>query len=339
MRNTLYHLKDVAFLHGNRTCLDIDDLKIQRGKATCLLGPNGSGKSTLLGILAFLSTPFRGNMLCANTAVDFSDKDMLHRLRRKVVLVDQHPVLFSTSVCGNVEYGLKMRGLERKERKKRSKAALERVGLSHLIDRKSHRLSGGETQRIALARALALKPEVMLIDEPTASVDAEHQVVIEGIMNDIVSSGDTSIVFSTHDERLADTLAEERILLDGGRLVRDQGDTIFSADVVEGPGGAKQCLIGGVALMTLRTEKTGPRKIALDMAKIILNPNGAPLPRGSRINGRVLQMVEQGEFIRLKLDVGTPLNLVVSKDEVRRRCFFVGDEIQAFIPEDAVRTL
>lgn len=337
--DALYSLSGVKLTYGERTVLDIDELTISRSKATCLLGPNGSGKSTLLGILALLNKPSRGSVRCRGKAVDFGDKGMLHTLRQELVLVDQHPVLFSTSVYGNVEYGLRVRGVPASDRKKRCGKALERVGLSHLVGRKSHKLSGGETQRIALARALALKPKVMLIDEPTASVDAEHQLVIESIMSDIVAAGESAIIFSTHDARLADTLAGERVLLESGKLCRESRENFLSVHVMEGAGGRKQCMLGSVPLAFIETEAIGPQRISLDMSKVILNPNGNALPKGSRITGRVLQMVDLDEFVRIHLDIGARIELIVAKEEVRRRCFFVGDEVQAFIPDDAVRAV
>ena len=170
----LYQLTSLRQQFNNRVVLDIDQMEIEAGSMHALLGPNGAGKTTLLDILAFLVPPASGTLLFQGNPVDPARSDLL-ALRRRVVLVDQHPIMFSTTVRGNIEFGLKIRGLSGAERGWRVDEALATVGLERYREARAPELSGGETQRLALARALALRPEVLLCDEPTASVDAENQ--------------------------------------------------------------------------------------------------------------------------------------------------------------------
>ena len=174
---TLYRLTDVTRVFDDRTVVDIPALSIEAGGRYALLGPNGAGKTTLLDILAFLERPTTGTIAFRSKPVDFS-RQRLRRLRQQVVMVAQSPILFTTTVFQNVAFGLKVRKIRGKERRKRVEDALEQVGMAAFSGAMAHRLSGGETQRVALAQALAVSPKVLLCDEPTANVDAEHQAGI-----------------------------------------------------------------------------------------------------------------------------------------------------------------
>ncbi len=192
--------------------LDLPELSFEKGKIYGLMGPNGSGKTTLLHILGFLDAPTSGDVFYQDQPVSFTEKS-LHALRREVVLVDQHPILFTTSVYKNVEFGLKIRKVPKSERQKIIEECLDRVGMREFIHADAPHLSGGETQRVAIARALACSPKVMLFDEPTASVDVTHQAVIENIILDLRHDRGVDCIFSTHDRFQASKLADEIISL------------------------------------------------------------------------------------------------------------------------------
>ena len=181
---SLYQLEHLTRAYGRRIVLAIDQLEIEAGRMYALLGPNGAGKTTLLNLLAFLDEPTSGSLRFHDKAVG-SDRAERLALRRQVVLVDQHPIMFSTSVAANIEFGLKIRKIDRTARQRAVQAALETVGLERYREARAHELSGGETQRLALARALALAPTVLLCDEPTASVDTENQAKIAALLRRI----------------------------------------------------------------------------------------------------------------------------------------------------------
>ena len=148
---SLYRLKNISQVAGNNKILDIEDLEILKGKIYALLGPNGAGKTTLLNLLGFLEKPTTGNITFMGNPVKFTEK-YLQQLRRNVVMVNQRPILFTTSVYKNMEFGLKIRQIRPIKRRQIIEENLALVGLSHLIDAPAHKLSGGETQRIVLAR-------------------------------------------------------------------------------------------------------------------------------------------------------------------------------------------
>ncbi len=214
----LYVISHLKKVFDNRTVLDIPFLEIESGIIYALLGSNGAGKTTLLNILGFLEPPTRGNILYRSGQVIFSTSH-LQNLRQEVVLVDQNPILFTTSVFKNVEFGLRIRRIPKNERIKIVIEALDMVGMRHFAQAQAQNLSAGETQRVALARGLVVSPQVLLCDEPTSSVDVEHQTTILNILKQINEERKISIVFTTHDGHQAAFLARHTLSLDRGKLV------------------------------------------------------------------------------------------------------------------------
>jgi len=214
----IYELQDVTKVYEKRIALDLERLSLREGEIYALLGPNGSGKTTLLRILALLDAPSTGRVFFDSREVCFRESK-LRPLRRNVVMVNQRPIMFSTTVYQNLAFGLKIRKTPRWQQRKTIERVLEMVGLSHLSGAQAGRLSGGETQRIAIARALALAPRVILCDEPVANVDLEHQSVVVNLLRQINREKKITIVFTTHDRLLASSLADHSLYLDRGRLV------------------------------------------------------------------------------------------------------------------------
>jgi len=215
---TLYRLSQLTKTYRERTVLDIPFLEIEPGRIYALMGPNGAGKTTLLNILGFLDPPTGGSVQFCSNPVQFTEP-ALQALRKEVVMVDQHPILFTTTVFKNLEFGLKVRKIAKSERVRRIRESLEMVGMQDFAQSPAHRLSGGETQRVALARAFAAAPKVLLCDEPTANVDEENQAIIIRILRQINELKGISILFTTHDRAQALTLAQQTLFLDRGRIV------------------------------------------------------------------------------------------------------------------------
>ena len=216
--STLYELQKISQRYHGRVVLDIANLRLEPGRIYALTGPNGAGKSTLLRLLAFLEAPAGGSIFFRGEQVKFASRHSLLMLRRRVALVDQHPVAFSTTVAKNIEIGLKIRKIPIDERTALVHAVLETVGLSQYSHSPATELSGGETQRLALARALAIQPEVLLCDEPTANVDVANQEIILQVLTRMNREHGVSIVFTTHDPQQAETLAHQHLRLEKGVL-------------------------------------------------------------------------------------------------------------------------
>ncbi|MEK6695692.1 MAG: ABC transporter ATP-binding protein [Candidatus Deferrimicrobiota bacterium] len=213
----MYRLQSIRKCYGSNVALDIEELTIAEGRLYTLTGANGAGKSTLLSILAFLAPPTSGEIFYAGKRVDW-DHGSVEEYRRKVTLLHQSPYLFGGSVHDNVAFGLKVRGIPGEEQRQRIDKALDVVGLRGFRDRKARDLSGGEAQRVAMARALALKPEVLLLDEPLANIDRETTGLLETVIASLPAQG-TTVVMTTHDPDHPGRLNGESIYLEGGRHV------------------------------------------------------------------------------------------------------------------------
>ncbi len=213
--NELYRLVGVRHAYGAspRTVLDIDSLVVRSGEILAIVGPSGAGKSTLLRLLNFLESPSSGEISFEGRPVP---PDPPLEVRRRVTTVFQRPALLNRSVLENVAYGLRLRG---ESTNGRVTEALERVGLTALAHHSATELSGGEMQRVALARALVLRPDVLLLDEPTANLDPYNVGLIETIVREQNAVHGTTAVLVTHNIFQARRLASRVGLLLEGRLV------------------------------------------------------------------------------------------------------------------------
>jgi tungstate transport system ATP-binding protein len=216
MSDYIYRLQDVSKEYGDRSVLQVENLKIERGEVFALVGPSGAGKSTLLRLLNFLEPPTSGRIRFLD--VEFSaNQPMPLQHRRRVTTVFQRPILLNRSVLANVSYGLSLRG--RRDSTDEIGKALEQVGLQHLVRQRARTLSGGEAQRVALARAIVLQPDVLLLDEPTANLDPYNVGLIEEIVTNLNRERGTTLVMVTHNVFQAKRLAHRVALMLEGQIV------------------------------------------------------------------------------------------------------------------------
>jgi len=212
----IYEVHRVTKVYNGRCVLDVEHLDIHRGEILALVGPSGAGKSTLLRLLNFLEPPTDGQIRFLDAAFDATHPVPLD-LRRRVATVFQRPVLLNSSVFANVRYGLRLRG--QRDAVGRVEAALERVGLSEFAHQRARTLSGGEAQRVSLARTMVLQPDVLLLDEPTANLDPYNVGLIEEIVRSLNQEQGTTLVLVTHNVFQARRLAHRVALLLEGKVV------------------------------------------------------------------------------------------------------------------------
>jgi tungstate transport system ATP-binding protein len=197
----------VSFAVGGKPILDRITAEVGPGPRTIILGPNGAGKSVLMRICHGLLQPSEGHIRWLGP----------NRSRRQA-MVFQRPIMLRRSAVANVEYGLKLAGVRRAERELRARDVLEAVGLEERAEQAARRLSGGEQQKLALARAWALGPEVLFLDEPTANLDPRAMREVEAIIGQIHATG-TKILMTTHNLGQARRLGDEILFMSAGRLV------------------------------------------------------------------------------------------------------------------------
>jgi tungstate transport system ATP-binding protein len=209
--------EDVSLIVRDVVILDRVSLMLAPGAPTVLIGPNGSGKTTLLRLAMGLIAPTSGR-------VTWAGRDDLPPERRAIVF--QRPAMLRRSAAGNVRYALAAANVPRRERQQRTADLLALVGLAGLERRPARRLSGGEQQRLALARALARTPDVLLLDEPSASLDPAATKAIEDIVRDIAARS-VKVVMSTHDLAQARRIGGEVALMHRGGLIETAPATEF----------------------------------------------------------------------------------------------------------------
>jgi len=205
---------------GDRVALlDIASIEIAEGACWIVTGDNGAGKSTLLRALAGLEPAAAAEASFAGHAFDLAEYP--DGVRRDIVYVHQHPYLFHRSIVANIAYGLARRGVRGDEQARRIAAAIAWAGLDRVREVPPARLSGGEKQRVALARAWAVSPRLLLLDEPTANLDATARAQVLALLRELAVAGRT-VVVACHDRELIDLPHAEQWHLAGGRLARQR---------------------------------------------------------------------------------------------------------------------
>jgi tungstate transport system ATP-binding protein len=227
MEMAFLEIRGLGKSYGTAKILDDIQLTAERGEVLGLIGPTGSGKTTLLRLINLLEEPTLGSIAFDGINVtDLPEKEKI-KIRRRMAMVSQKPVMFKGNVQYNVSYGLKIRG---KEDKERVAQALQEVSLSGYESRDASTLSGGEMQRIALARALVLEPELLLLDEPTANLDPNSAASIEDIIRGF--AGKTTIVLATHNMQQCQKLANRvAVLIKGGLAAHGLPREVFGKKV------------------------------------------------------------------------------------------------------------
>ncbi|PSK97727.1 iron(III) transport system ATP-binding protein/tungstate transport system ATP-binding protein [Murinocardiopsis flavida] len=207
-------VRGLRHVRGGRVVLDVGAVDVADGARLCVLGPNGAGKTTLLRLVAAVEPPRQGRI----TIDGISPRDGGVALRRRVAYVTQRPALLSTSVLRNVELPLRWRKMPKGRRGAVAAAALERLRVAHLADRPATALSGGEQQRVSLARALAVDPDVLLLDEPAAGLDAQSRTAFLADLGRALAGRATTVVHVSHRPEEAMLLADQVMALLDGRV-------------------------------------------------------------------------------------------------------------------------
>ncbi len=216
MSRSLLEAEGVVRRLGGRRVLDGIGLGVERGQGYVLSGDNGSGKTTLLRILAGLEAADAGVLRLEGEQTPLPRYPDDWRLR--VVYVHQHPYLFHTSVAANIAYGLKVRGVAREQWLQKVEEAIDWAGLREVVAVPPQKLSGGEKQRVALARAKVLSPQLLLLDEPTANLDADGRRRTLELLPRLFADG-VSVLIACHDREVIELSGVRRFHLEDGKLV------------------------------------------------------------------------------------------------------------------------
>lgn len=214
----LLTVENLQLVKGKKKIFQIAHFSLREGEVVALVGPNGAGKTSMILTLALLQQPTQGEIRFNGMSV--SSKNSLS-LRRRLAVVFQEPLLMDTTVLGNLMTGMLIRGIPQKEARQRAEEWLERLGIAHLRDRSALQLSGGEAQRVNLARAFALRPEILFLDEPFSALDYPTRCTLLDEIGSIIKETGTTTLFVTHDYTEIPLLAGRVVVMLDGHLIKN----------------------------------------------------------------------------------------------------------------------
>ncbi|AEG59662.1 sulfate/molybdate ABC transporter ATP-binding protein [Desulforamulus ruminis] len=209
--------QEIQFIKKGRTILDVESFQLEEGQVTALIGVNGAGKTSLMHILALLQKPTAGRVIFKGLE---ANRGNLHPLRQRMAFVFQQPLLLDMTVRKNIETGLRLRKVSRREISKRVDNWLARLGIDHLADGPVRFLSGGEAQRVSIARALALEPEVLFLDEPFTGLDTPTRGLLLRDLAGLLHGTKIATLFVTHDYSEIPFLAHRLSVLEQGKIIQ-----------------------------------------------------------------------------------------------------------------------
>ncbi len=297
----MVELRAVRHRYEGRVVLDFEQFALPKTGVVALVGHNGAGKSTLLRLLALLETPTEGSVLWDGATVVPRQRGTL---RRRVTLVEQRPVLFRGTVRDNLEFGLRVRDIRHSAADGIIGDVVERLGLGPLLSRRRHELSDGEVQRVAVGRALVLRTDVLLLDEPASSADRAAAGALYRALAAERAERPFSACIASHQLEDAYRWADDIRVLAEGRLSPVTPENLFRVELPAGEG-VKQVRIGTVDL-ALMTDRSGPVVLAVPPTDIFVSRE--PLASSARnvFRGRVSGMsIElRGAGVQVRADVG-----------------------------------
>jgi tungstate transport system ATP-binding protein len=351
--------RDLVAGLGGRNTVDIPSLQVRANEVLMVIGPNGSGKTTLLLCLAFLLKPVSGTLSYGGiSSHSFSPV----KLRRKLAVVFQEPFLLNRSVLENVVLGIRLRGENSSRANERAGKWLARFGVAHLARRQARMLSGGEAKRVSLARALALEPEILLLDEPFSALDSPTRQSLLEDFQSVLRETKVTTVMVTHDHNEALALGDRIAVLIGGRIRQlDTPDVVFSspadeevAHFIEGgnvlhgvvdvqSNGLALVKVGGRELQVVSNLSDGCNVVVfLQYADVTLSlPTATPVVSSARnqLRGKIVRVFPQGPQLKVTCDCGFLLSSLITRRSWEEMGLALGSEVVASFKASAVHLL
>ncbi len=326
--SALVELTNVTKCFNNRNVLDTINLQVKEGEILALLGPNGSGKSTLLKILALLLPPDSGEIRFQGTKVTGKNTELL---RLQSTLVFQKTLLLNTSVFNNVAYGLKIRKTPKAKIAEEVSRALKLVKLEGFEKRQAKKLSGGEQQRVSMARALVLKTKLLLLDEPTANLDPKNVEIVEEVISEVNKQLRITVVMATHNMFQAENLPTRIALINEGKITEigvpsevfgklsrnlasfAAVDNTFSGIAKSSGSGTSIIDLGNEVAVEAVTDRTGEVRFFINPNDIILSKTPIVSSARNVLHGKICAINDLNSLVKLTVDVGKRFIVQITK--------------------------
>jgi len=356
---TILEARNIEVKKGGTILLNIPSLSIEKGEILALIGPNGAGKTTFLQALSYLLKPFQGEIFFRGKKVETNHSVLEYR--RKLAMVFQEPLLFDTTVFNNVASGLKIRGMGREEVQKKVIENLERFGLSHLMDRSAKTLSGGEAQRTSLARAFAIQPEILFLDEPFASLDPPTRESLIEDLERILYQTKTTTIFATHDRLEAINLSDRIAVMNAGRILQIGSpsevmnqpldefiasfvgvETILTGKVFKKDGGTFVASVSGSEIEAVGNVALGETVILCirpEHVTLSTQPHREATSARNVFKGRIMKIAPLGPYQKIQLDCRFPLVAYVTNHSLEELSLTEGKEVRASFKATAIHVV
>jgi tungstate transport system ATP-binding protein len=294
-------LRGVRHRYDGRLVLDLEQFAVPRTGVLAVVGHNGAGKSTLLRLLALLEAPTEGQVFFNGSVVP---RRAPAALRRRVTLVEQRPILFRGTVRDNLEYGLRLREVGLTAANGIVADVVDQLGLGPLVNRRRHELSDGEVQRVAVARALVLRPDVLLLDEPASSADRAAAGALYRALAAERAARPFAVCIASHQLEDAYRWADDIRALADGRLSPVTPENLFRVELPPGDG-VKSVHVGGIEIVVM-TDRTGPAVLAVPPHDIFVSREPLPSSARNAFSGRVTGMAieRRGAGVHVRADMG-----------------------------------
>src|SRR5437016_11236165 len=328
----MLELVGVRHRYDRRVVLDIERFAVTPGSGIAIVGPNGSGKSTLLRLLALLERPSEGEVRLDGAAVTGAAP------RRRITLVEQRPILLRGTVRENLEFGLQVRGIRRTEVNRKVETVAGRLGITPLLQRRRHELSDGEVQRVAVARALAVEPDVLLLDEPASSADRAAAQTLFRALAEERARRPMAVCLASHQLEDAYRWADDVRALADGRLSPVTPENLFRVELMPAESGdLKHACVGTVEIAAM-TDRTGPAILAVPPTDIFVSREPLASSARNTFQGRVTGLARRGPgAVHVTADVGVELIAVVTEEAVRDLALAPGSPVVFSFKASAVR--
>jgi tungstate transport system ATP-binding protein len=341
--------KNLRVERGGAVLLNVPSLSIEEGEILALIGPNGAGKTTFLQTLSHLLKPSQGEISFRGKRIEANHSVLEYR--RNLAMVFQEPLLFDTTVFGNIASGLKIRGMPKAEIHSRVREQLTRFGIGHLIDRSAKTLSGGEAQRTSLARAFAIQPEILFLDEPFASLDPPTRESLIEDLERILYQTKTTTIFATHDRMEAINLSDRVAVMNGGTILQvgipddvmnhpvDEFvasfvgvETILTGKVIRKNGGTFVVSVSGKEIEAVGEVQVGETVVLCirpENVTISTQPHPEITSARNVFTGRIVKIAPFGPYQKIHLDCGFPLVAYVTRHSIEDLSLAEAMEVRA----------
>ncbi len=345
----ILRLEKILYRAGGKPILEVEELGVRQGEILTVLGRTGAGKSTLLRLMNFLIRPEKGKILWRGERVQ---TPVRLELRRRIAMTFQDPLLFKGSVYQNVIYGLHLRGLRGKKARQRVDEVLSILAIDHLRQRPCNKLSGGEAQRVALARSVVLRPDLLLLDEPLASLDPATKESLAREIKQVVRHFQLTCVYVTHDQGEASQVADRIAIIERGRILQVgaaeeifycpqneevayfiRTENILKGRVLSNSEGLATIALGQEAIEAVTPYPEGNNVlVCLRPEEIVLRKDTfatASESARNRFQGRITALDYRGPVVKVHLYCGFPLVALITRRSVLDLNLKEGEKIMA----------